>query len=220
MATLDAPAGSARFGAASTLLGQEWAAEPSPVKRRASEALRDHNDGVATQQAAYAKRRKTWSDAQAAIPQLVASMWRPCQASSRQYPTPLELYAMESSVDAENLLEHVEGLLEKWKGLGDDDKKPFVDASKARADAWRAAAAKASIITDELKHATVSKDLRLAIQKGRTAKGLTQKQLATQLNMQPAVINEYESGKAVPNNAVIAKIEKALGCKLPRAPKK
>ena len=65
-----------------------------------------------------------------------------------------------------------------------------------------------------------TKDLRLAIQKGRTAKGLTQKQLATQLNMQPAVINEYESGKAVPNNAVIAKIEKALGCKLPRAPKK
>ena len=48
---------------------------------------------------------------------------------------------MESSVDAENLLEHVEGLLEKWKGLGDDDKKPFVDASRARADAWRAAAA-------------------------------------------------------------------------------
>ena len=45
-------------------------------------------------------------------------------------------------------------------------------------------------------------------------------QLATQLNMQPQVINEYESGKAVPNNAVIAKIEKALGCKLPRAPKK
>ena len=68
--------------------------------------------------------------------------------------------------------------------------------------------------------ATVSKDLRLAITQARNAKGLTQKQLATQLNMQPAVINEYESGKAVPNNAVIAKIEKALGCKLPRAPKK
>ena len=153
MATLDAPAGSARFGEASTLLGQEWAVAPSPAKRRASAALRDHNDDVTAQQVNFAKRRKTWSDAQDAIPKLVASMWRPCQASSRQYPTPLELYAMESSVDAENLLEHVEGLLEKWKGLGDDDKKPFVDASKARADAWRAAAAKASIITDELKHA-------------------------------------------------------------------
>ena len=41
-----------------------------------------------------------------------------------------------------------------------------------------------------------------------------------QLNMQPQVINEYESGKAIPNNAVIAKIERALGAKLPRAAKK
>ena len=68
--------------------------------------------------------------------------------------------------------------------------------------------------------ATVSKDLRLAITQARNAKGLTQKQLATQLNMQPQVINEYESGKAIPNNQIIAKIEKALGAKLPRAPKK
>jgi hypothetical protein len=29
--------------------------------------------------------------------------------------------------------------------------------------------------------------------------------------MQPQVINEYESGKAIPNNQVIAKIERALG---------
>ncbi len=56
-------------------------------------------------------------------------------------------------------------------------------------------AAKLDAETDELKHNTVSKDLRLAIQQARTAKGLTQKQLATQLNMQPQIINEYESGK-------------------------
>merc|ERR1711988_1119237 len=74
--------------------------------------------------------------------------------------------------------------------------------------------------TEELKHASVSKDLRLAITQARNAKGLTQKQLATQLNMQPQVINEYESGKAIPNNQIIAKIERALACKLPRAPKK
>ena len=40
-----------------------------------------------------------------------------------------------------------------------------------------------------------------------------------QLNMQPQVVNEYESGKAIPNNAIIAKFEKALGCKLPRVAK-
>jgi len=81
-------------------------------------------------------------------------------------------------------------------------------------------AAKLDNETEELKHQTVDKELRLAMMKARTAKGLTQKQLAQQLNMQPQVINEYEAGKAIPNNAVIAKIERALGCKLPRAPKK
>jgi putative transcription factor len=81
-------------------------------------------------------------------------------------------------------------------------------------------AAKLDAETEELKHATVPKDLKMAIQKGRTAKGLTQKQLAQQLQMAPNIINEYESGKAIPNNAVIAKIERALGCKLPRVPKK
>jgi|TARA_B100000524_G_C23548315_1_gene333839 putative transcription factor len=40
------------------------------------------------------------------------------------------------------------------------------------------------------------------------------------MNMQPQIINEYECGKAIPNNAIIAKIERALGAKLPRAPKK
>lgn len=74
--------------------------------------------------------------------------------------------------------------------------------------------------TEELKHQTVSKDLRIAIQQARNAKGLTQKQLAQQLQVQPQVINEYESGKAIPNNGVIAKIERALGAKLPRAAKK
>ena len=62
--------------------------------------------------------------------------------------------------------------------------------------------------------------MKQAMIKARNAKGLTQKQLAQQLNMQPQVINEYESGKAIPNNAVIAKIERALGAKLPRAAKK
>lgn len=67
--------------------------------------------------------------------------------------------------------------------------------------------------------AKISTELKTAIMKARTAKGLTQKQLAQQLNMQPQVINEYESGKGVPNNAIIAKIEKALGAKLPRVRK-
>lgn len=35
-----------------------------------------------------------------------------------------------------------------------------------------------------------------------------------------SVISEYESGKAIPNPAVISKLERALGVRLPRDKKK
>ena len=40
------------------------------------------------------------------------------------------------------------------------------------------------------------------IQKGRQEKGFTQKELATKINEKPQVVNEYEAGKAIPNNQV------------------
>lgn len=55
-----------------------------------------------------------------------------------------------------------------------------------------------------------------AIQQARTAKGMTQAKLAQAINEKQAVINEYESGKAIPNGKIISKIERALGTKLPR----
>lgn len=55
-----------------------------------------------------------------------------------------------------------------------------------------------------------------AIQQARTAKGMTQAKLAQAINEKPAVINQYENGKAIPNGQIISKIERALGCKLPR----
>ena len=45
----------------------------------------------------------------------------------------------------------------------------------------------------------VSKELAQAIISARTARKLTQKQLAMHVNVQPSVINEIESGKAVYN---------------------
>mmetsp|Transcript_28398 Transcript_28398/g.42010 ORF Transcript_28398/g.42010 Transcript_28398/m.42010 type:complete len:174 (+) Transcript_28398:108-629(+) len=74
--------------------------------------------------------------------------------------------------------------------------------------------------TDELKHAKVDKSLSKGIMQARTAKKLTQKQLATAINEKPQVIGEYESGKAIPNPQIIGKLERALGCKLPRPGKK
>ena len=62
--------------------------------------------------------------------------------------------------------------------------------------------------------------LKLAIQQARNAKQMTQKQLATQMNLPVSIIINYENGKAVPNNRFIANLERVLGTKLPRIKKK
>lgn len=64
--------------------------------------------------------------------------------------------------------------------------------------------------------ARVDKSLSKAIQQARTAKKMTQKELATAINEKPQVVAEYESGKAVPNPQIISKLERKLGTKLPR----
>ena len=62
----------------------------------------------------------------------------------------------------------------------------------------------------------VSTELKIAIQRSRMSKKISQKQLASMMCCQPSLINQYESGKAVPNNAFICKLEQKLGAKLPR----
>merc|ERR1712137_19828 len=66
------------------------------------------------------------------------------------------------------------------------------------------------------KIAKVDRSLSKAIQQARTAKKMTQKELATAINEKPQVIGEYESGKAIPNPQIISKLERKLGTKLPR----
>lgn len=52
------------------------------------------------------------------------------------------------------------------------------------------------------------------IAKARGDKQLTQKDLATKINEKPTVINDYEAGRAIPNQQILAKLERALGVKL------
>lgn len=53
-----------------------------------------------------------------------------------------------------------------------------------------------------------------AIQQARQEKKFTQKDLATKINEKPQVINDYEAGRAVPNQQLLGKLERALGVKL------
>nr|XP_003229399.2 PREDICTED: endothelial differentiation-related factor 1 [Anolis carolinensis] len=68
--------------------------------------------------------------------------------------------------------------------------------------------------TEELHHDRVPLEVGKVIQQGRQGKGLTQKDLATKINEKPQVIADYESGRAIPNNQVLGKIERAIGLKL------
>ena len=62
----------------------------------------------------------------------------------------------------------------------------------------------------------VSNELKIAIQQARMSNKLSQKQLASMMCCQPSLINQYENGKAIPNNSFISKLEQKLKTKLPR----
>ncbi|GLJ17775.1 hypothetical protein SUGI_0310340 [Cryptomeria japonica] len=60
----------------------------------------------------------------------------------------------------------------------------------------------------------ISPEVRQAIQKARLEQKMSQAELAKRINERPQVVQEYESGKAVPNQAILSKMERALGIKL------
>ncbi|KAG6395576.1 hypothetical protein SASPL_141699 [Salvia splendens] len=64
--------------------------------------------------------------------------------------------------------------------------------------------------TENLTHEKVPTELKKAIMQARMDKKLTQAQLAQVINEKPQIIQEYESGKAIPNQQIISKLERAL----------
>ncbi|KAK3007984.1 hypothetical protein RJ639_013760 [Escallonia herrerae] len=68
--------------------------------------------------------------------------------------------------------------------------------------------------TENLSHDRVPTELKKCIMQARMDKKLTQAQLAQIINEKPQIIQEYESGKAIPNQQIISKLERALGAKL------
>jgi putative transcription factor len=64
-------------------------------------------------------------------------------------------------------------------------------------------------------HEKVSLSVAKTIQQARIAKGFkTQKDLAVAIGVPANVINSYESGKAIPDNAILQKLRKVLGVRL------
>lgn len=68
--------------------------------------------------------------------------------------------------------------------------------------------------TDELKHKTIPAEVAKRIIQGRQLKNLKQKDLAQRAAINISVVQEYENGKAIPNNQILGKFERILGIKL------
>ncbi|CAK9291308.1 unnamed protein product [Gordionus sp. m RMFG-2023] len=68
--------------------------------------------------------------------------------------------------------------------------------------------------TENLQHEKVPLELGKIISKRRVEMNMTQKDLATKICEKPQIVNEYESGKAIPNQQIISKMERILSMKL------
>lgn len=67
---------------------------------------------------------------------------------------------------------------------------------------------------DVVQNKKVDASVGKTISQARLEKKLTQKDLATKINEKPQVINDYEAGRAIPNQQLLGKLERALGVKL------
>eukprot|EP00892_Ulva_mutabilis_P011394 jgi/Ulvmu1/8627/UM046_0028.1 len=80
--------------------------------------------------------------------------------------------------------------------------------------------------TEDFHVERVNTELKKQILQARTGAKMTQAQLAKAINEKPNVIQEYESGKAIPNPQVLQKMSRVLGVPLSKtggktaAPKK
>jgi putative transcription factor len=108
---------------------------------------------------------------------------------------------------------------QKMAGVMTTEKKFDAAQNKSAHSGSGAGMKKLEESTEEFKHNTVSQDLSKAISQARLAKKMTQKDLATAINEKPQIIQEYESGKAIPNPQILNKLDRALGIHLPRGKK-
>eukprot|EP00026_Physarum_polycephalum_P018016 Phypoly_transcript_19444.p1 GENE.Phypoly_transcript_19444~~Phypoly_transcript_19444.p1 ORF type:complete len:176 (-),score=30.19 Phypoly_transcript_19444:87-614(-) len=66
----------------------------------------------------------------------------------------------------------------------------------------------------EIKVPKVDRNVAAAIARGRAAKELNQKEFAVKINEPVKTVVDYEQGKAIPSQPILAKMERVLGIKL------
>ncbi|ONK80265.1 uncharacterized protein A4U43_C01F15740 [Asparagus officinalis] len=93
-------------------------------------------------------------------------------------------------------------------------KKSTAGTNKAASSSTSLNTRKLDEETENLAHERVPTELKKNIMQARMDKKYTQAQLAQLINEKPQVIQEYESGKAIPNQQIIVKLERVLGVKL------
>ncbi|EAU88381.2 ylMBF1 [Coprinopsis cinerea okayama7 len=94
------------------------------------------------------------------------------------------------------------------------DKKIAGGSNKAHAGTDHQRIAKLDRENEVAPPPKVSPTVGRAMQTARLEKGLTQKDVAQKINEKPAVLQDYESGKAIPNPQILGKLERVLGVKL------
>tara|TARA_B100001094_G_C17404490_1_gene427229 strand:- start:103 stop:471 length:369 start_codon:yes stop_codon:yes gene_type:complete len=100
------------------------------------------------------------------------------------------------------------------KGLSPDEKKTKVVKNKGSEKNKVDIKLEKKVDEGDMKHKIISLKLRQEIQKRRTSQNLTQKDLATRINLPVIIISEIESGKAIYNHHHMNKIKRFL--KIPK----
>lgn len=101
--------------------------------------------------------------------------------------------------------ENVESIKKFTAGQNKTGKQPVPNAAKLDED------------TGDYHIERVSHTFAQALQQARMAKKWTQAQLAQQINEKASLINDYERGSAIPNGQIVARLNRALGVRLPPA---
>ncbi|KIP10317.1 hypothetical protein PHLGIDRAFT_101437 [Phlebiopsis gigantea 11061_1 CR5-6] len=94
------------------------------------------------------------------------------------------------------------------------DKKMTAGGNKAHVGTDHQRIAKLDRENEVAPPAKVAPSVGKAIQTARQEKEFSQKDLAQKVNEKPSVIQDYESGRAIPNPQILSKLERTLGVKL------